>query len=47
LFPQPKKYGSYVVGLVLAVFVFKNPEQAAHFINQAFDAVSRFANALA
>jgi hypothetical protein len=46
MFPQPKKYGHYVVAAVFAVFVFKNPEKAAQFINHAIDTVSQFAGAL-
>lgn len=46
MFPQPKKYGPTIFGVVALVFAFNNPEKAAQFINQAFEAIERFANAL-
>ena len=53
MFPQPKKWPRYVAGAVIAVFVFKNPDTAAHLVNQlgglisqGATALSRFASAL-
>ncbi|GGQ02384.1 MULTISPECIES: hypothetical protein [Actinomadura] len=47
MFPdKSSKVGQWVSALVLAVFVFQNPEKAAGFVTGFFDAVSRFANAL-
>jgi hypothetical protein len=53
MFPQPKKWPQYVAGAVVAIFVVKNPESAAHLTNhlgglvsQGADALSTFAAAL-
>ncbi|MFG1997707.1 hypothetical protein ACGFNU_01010 [Spirillospora sp. NPDC048911] len=46
MFPQPKKYPQVIAAVVCAVFVFKNPEQAANAVNQAIDALARFVGAL-
>lgn len=46
MFQQPRKIAHWVVGMVAAIFVFKNPERAAHFVTQVFDAIDRFAGAL-
>lgn len=47
MFPQqPRKIAPWIASVVAAVFVFKNPERAAHFVTQVFDAIDRFAGAL-
>ncbi|MBC6461468.1 hypothetical protein [Actinomadura sp. HBU206391] len=53
MFPQPKKYGRYVVLAIALLFTFKNPEAAAQMVTnggdllmQAADAAGKFANAL-
>jgi hypothetical protein len=53
MFVQPKKYGRYVLLVVVLIFVFKSPEQAAQLANrgadllvEGADAVSRFASGL-
>jgi hypothetical protein len=53
MLPQPRKFGRYVVLVVFALFVFKNPTAAAHLVHQAggllsqgADALSKFAGAL-
>lgn len=35
MFPQPKKYGRYIALAVFALFAYKNPEAAAHLVQQA------------
>lgn len=47
MFPsQPKKWPQILAGLVAAIWIFNNPTQAAEFVNQAVDAITKFANAL-
>ncbi|MBA9003461.1 hypothetical protein [Thermomonospora cellulosilytica] len=46
MFPQPKKYGQMIAGVVAAIYVFNNPAQAAEFVNKAVAAISTFAGAL-
>ncbi|MBA9002063.1 MULTISPECIES: hypothetical protein [Thermomonospora] len=47
MFPQPKgKVGQTLIGLVIAIYVFNNPAQAAELVNQAIDAIATFAGAL-
>lgn len=53
MFPQPKKYGRYIVLAVIVIFIWKNPVAAAHatqqggaLLSQAADALSKFAGAL-
>lgn len=50
---QPRRWGRWVLLAIVAVFVFKSPDQAAHvadgawsLISHAADAVSRFASGL-
>ena len=35
MFPQPKKYGRYVAIAVFVLFAYKNPQAAAHLVQQA------------
>lgn len=47
MFPQPKgKVGQTLIGLIVAIYVFNNPAQAAEFVNKAVAAISTFAGAL-
>jgi hypothetical protein len=53
MFPQPKKYGRYILLAVFALFAFKNPTAAAHLVHtaggllsQGADALSKFAGAM-
>ncbi|WP_395110597.1 hypothetical protein [Actinomadura sp. SCN-SB] len=46
MFPQPKKYGQYLALIVLGIYVFNNPVQAADFVTQLVAAVNEFANGL-
>jgi hypothetical protein len=44
-FDQPKKWPQLLIGAAILLFVFKNPEAAAHAIQSAGDALSRFVDA--
>jgi hypothetical protein len=46
MFPQPRKFGRYVVLAVFALFVFKNSTAAAHLVHTAGGLLSRGADAL-
>ena len=46
MFPQPKKWPRYVVGAIVAVFVFKNPATAAQLVNRLGVLVSQRHRAL-
>ena len=53
MFPQPKKYGRYVVLAIFVLFAYKNPTTAAQLVNQAggvlmtaADAAGKFVSAL-
>lgn len=53
MFPQPRKYGRYILMACFALFVFKNPVAAAHLCSnagdllaQGADAISKFATAI-
>lgn len=46
VFPQKRNLGPWIVGLVVLVFAFQNPEKAAHLVTGFFDSVQRFAAAL-
>ncbi len=53
MFPKARKWPTYVVGAIVVIFVFKNPEAAAGLVNhagallsQGANAVGRFASAL-
>jgi len=47
MFPQPKgKAGQTLIGLLIAIYVFNNPAQAAAFVNKAIDAIGTFAGSL-
>jgi hypothetical protein len=52
MFPQPKKYGRYVVLAVFVLFAYRNPEGAAALVQHGAallgggaDALTKFADA--
>jgi hypothetical protein len=45
MFPQPKKFGRYIVLAVIVVFIFKDPSGAAHLAHQGAGLVTQFATA--
>lgn len=46
MFPQPRRYGWYLVLVVLALFVIKNPDAAGHLARQCGGLLSAAAGAL-
>lgn len=46
MFPQPKKWPGVVVAIVIVLLLYRNPEGAAHLVNGAISAISRFASSL-
>lgn len=46
MFPQPRKWPAVVAGIVVVLFLLKNPAGAAHAINHAWSAVNTFAGNL-
>jgi hypothetical protein len=53
MFPQPRRFGRYLILAVLVLFAIKNPEGAAHLariggglVYQAAGALSKIAEAL-
>ena len=43
---QPKKWPGVLAAIVVAIFVFKNPTEAAHLVNHAASAINRFTSGL-
>ncbi len=46
MFTQPKKWPNYVVAIVVAIVVFKNPAGAAHLVNHVVSGINQFASSL-
>jgi len=46
MFPKVRKWPSYVVGAIVLIFVFKNPQAAAGVVNHAGSLLSQGANAV-
>jgi hypothetical protein len=45
MFPQPKKFGRYIVLAVIVLFIFKDPTGAAHLAHQGVGLISQGADA--